>query len=157
MNGQKLNQFWNQPSTCICGHPMEDRIHQLLDCPTYTDIREYCISQMINILISHHPWVITERKIRKRISLIHLILDPSWYRSDIGSATKGLPNILTPETANKIETIGRVFCFKIYKRRFAILSEEEEGSDAETEADSNYSLHDTTEASDTDDSITSTE
>ena len=90
-----------------------------------------------------------------RNSLIHLILNPSWYRSDIGSATKGLPNILTLETANKIETIGRVFCFKIYKCRFAILSEEEEGSDDETEVDSNYSLHDTTEASDTDDSTNS--
>ena len=93
--------------------------------------------------------------IRKRNSLIHLILDPSWYRSDIGSDTKGFPNILTEETANKLEKLGRVFCYKIYKRRFSILSEEEEGSDDETEVDSNYSLHDTTEASDTDDSTNS--
>ena len=124
----------------------------LLDCPLYKDLREFCIKRMVETIIHAHPWIISENTIRKRKVLLLLILDPSWFRWDIGSSSKGLPNILTKTTADQLELIGRVLCFQIYKRRYATLSEEE-NSDTDTDVDSMYSLHDTTEDSETDESI----
>ena len=78
-----------------------------------------------------------------RTALSYLVIDPSWFRMDIGSDGKGLPHILTKETADMLETIGRTYCHQIYRRRFDILSEID--SDSETDTDEeNYSLHDST-------------
>ena len=75
-----------------------------------------------------------------------LILDPTWYRSDVGSPGRGLPNILEKRTTDELERIGRTFCYQVYKRRFSLLSEKKDDSDSETDTDEDeYSLHDTTE------------
>ena len=79
--------------------------------------------------------------------MAQMMLDPSWFRSDIGSSTRGFPNILTENTANNLEVIGRKFCFQIYRRRFDVLSEEENGSDDETDCSDEYSLCDTSSSS----------
>ena len=81
--------------------------------------------------------------------MLYLILDPSWFRSDIGSSGHGLPNIMTKQTTDQLEKIGQVFSYQLYKRRFSILSEEEE--DSETDEESTYTLHDTTKDSESDD------
>ena len=81
--------------------------------------------------------------------MLFLILDPSWFRSDIGSPGHGLPNIMRKETTDELEKIGQVFCYQVYKRRFSILSVEED--DSETDEESNYTLHDTTEDSESED------
>ena len=81
----------------------------------------------------------------ERKTLEHLILDPSWFRFDIGSPGKGLPNILEKSTSDDLEKIGRIFCYQVYKRRLSILTETE-ATDSETDTDDDsYSLHDTTE------------
>ena len=61
---------------------------------------------MAKIVLENHPWVIYKNVIRKRSVLIYKRLDPSWFRWDIGSPNKGLPNIMTKHTANQLEKIG---------------------------------------------------
>ena len=87
---------------------------------------------------------ITEGKILQRKVLIHLILDPSSLRRDIGSPDKGLPNILEKPTADLLESIGRTYCYQIYRRRLSLLSDESKDG-SETETDSEYTLHDTSD------------
>ena len=122
----------------------------ILDCPKYSDLRHYCISRLTWIIISNHGNIITEEMIQTRTTIAHLIIDPSWFRIDIGSPNKGLPNILTKDTADQLEAIGRTFCYQIYRRRFEILSEIE--TDSETDTDDSYSLHDSTDSSSNEDS-----
>ena len=75
-----------------------------------------------------------------------LILDPTWFRADIGSPGKGLPNILEKTTTDELERIGRTFCYQVYKRRFSLLSDNKDDSDSETDTDEDaYSLHDTSD------------
>ena len=120
----------------------------LLDCKTYSDLREHFIQKTIKIVTGAHPYIITENHIRNRIALANLILDPSWFRADIGSSGKGLPNIMKKEVTNEIEVVGRIYCYQIYRRRFSILSYND-NSDSETEDDDDFSLHDTSEENDT--------
>ena len=106
---------------------------------------------MTHLIITNYKNIITEDMIHHPDTLF--LLDPSWFRQDIGSHGHGLPNILSEDDANSLECFGRTFCFQIYKRRFGILSEEDTDSETDTDQD-NYSLHDTT---DTDSSNTETE
>ena len=142
MIGQKINKMYGTNPSCICGYPVETRFHILLDCLKYIELREFYQKQIIDIMAKFHPTVPVS-VLMDRTVLTHLILDPSWYRFDIGSTTKGMPNILTLETANKIEIIGRTFCFQVYKLRFNLLSEIETDSDNETVCEDSFSLHDT--------------
>ena len=84
-----------------------------------------------------------------RTAFVFLVIDPSWFRIDIGASNKGLPNILTQETADQLEAIGRTFCYQIYRRRFEILSEVD--TDSDTDTDDSYSLHDSTDSSSSED------
>ena len=89
---------------------------------------------------------------RQRNAMAHLILDPSWFRSDLGSEGKGLPPIMNKETTDCLENIGRTFCYQLYRRRFELYSADND-SDSESEEDEDgYSLHDTTECSSSSDS-----
>ena len=153
LNGEKAQLFWNESPKCTCGFPVENRLHMILDCSNYDDLRNFCVEQMVTTITSVHPWVIPVESIRSRTAMAHLILDPSWFRRDIGSSGRGLPNIMSKETTDKLESIGRTFCYQLYKRRFSILSEEDEES--ETDDSSSYSLHDTSEESGSEDSILS--
>ena len=78
-------------------------------------------------------------------TLLKIILDPSWFRKDVGSAGQGLPNIISETDANTLECIGRTFCYQLYKRRFQILSEVDTDSETEDDQDA-YSVHDTTDS-----------
>ena len=136
--------MFGEKPTCICGFKSENRRHQLLDCPIYNDLRDFCISRMTQLILTNYKNFITEDMIHHPDTLFFLLLDPSWFRKDLGSPGHGLPNILSEEDANMLECFGRTFCFQLYKRRFGILSEE--NTDSETEDDQDdYSLHDTTE------------
>ena len=84
--------------------------------------------------------------------MAHLILDPSWFRSDVGSEGKGLPCIMTKETTDQLERIGRTFCYQLYKRRFELYSKDEDSDSDDTEDEDGYSLHDTSESSSSSDS-----
>ena len=141
----------NESPKCSCGYPIESRIHMILDCPVYNDLRNYCMSRMVSTITTAHPWVITVQQIKTRTAMAYLILDPSWFRRDIGSPGRGLPNIMTQETTDKLESIGRTFCYQLYKRRFSISSEVEERS--ETEGSSDFSVPDTTKESGSDESM----
>ena len=99
------------------------------------------MTSIISVIQKCHP-EITENLIRNRTVMAYLILDPSWYNIFIGSPEKILPNILNTKETNIIETIGRAYCFRIYKRRFDNLSCLTTDDD-ETTTDSNYSIHDT--------------
>ena len=106
---------------------------------------------MVNLITSNHP-EITEAQVRQRTTLCFLLLDPSWFRQDIGSETlplpiigsvPPLPNILSEMEANTLEHFGRKFCFQVYTRRNQLIFNE--GSDSETEDEDSYSLHDTSD------------
>ena len=148
MTGEKLAKMYGLKPTCNCGFPIENRFHILLDCETYRDLREHFIKKTIKIITDAHPWIITEHQIRDRTALCFLMIDPSWFRADIGSLGKGLPNIMKKEVTNEIEVIGRIYCYQIYRRRFSILSYNDD-SDSETEDEDKFSLHDTSDESDT--------
>ena len=107
---------------------------------------------MVDIILSTHPWIITKNMIIHPNALSHLIMDPSWFRKDIGSPNKGLPNIMTKETTDKLEIIGRTFCYQVYKRRFELLANIDD-TDSETDCDDSYSLHDITTSTENDSSI----
>ena len=148
MNGHKINKMFGHSAACQCGFPVEHRFHQLLDCQIYNDLREFCINSMTKIITSKHPNQISGAMVRQRNAMAHLILDPSWFRYDIGSEGKGLPCIMTKETADQLEHIGRTFCFQLYKRRFETYSKKEDEEDTDSEDDEDdFSLHDTTEDS----------
>ena len=102
---------------------------------------------MVTVILDVHPWIITEKMIRHPYALGHLMLDPSWFREDIGSPGKGLPNIMSKSTKDELETIGRTYCFQVYKIRFEMLSQSED-SDSETDSDDSFSLHDTSSSND---------
>ena len=142
MTGEKFNLMYGSNPACICGHPLETRFHIILDCPIYSELREFCTKQIVDIIAINHKKIMLSTVLNRTV-LAHLILDPSWYRNDIGSSTKGMPNILNVETANKIEVIGRTFCFQVYKKRFNILTDIENDSDSETSCEDSYSIHDT--------------
>ena len=146
MTGEKLHKMYGRKPICICGFPIEDRFHILLDCPTYADLRDSCVSSIVAEIVDNYPPTRKE-EVSDRTVMAHMMLDPSWFRSDIGSSTRGFPNILTENTANNLEVIGRKFCFQIYRRRFDVLSEEENGSDDETDCSDEYSLCDTSSSS----------
>ena len=84
MTGEKLNVMFKYSASCPCGFQNEDRFHILLTCSIYTDLRQYCISKMVDIILNAHPWIITEKMIKHPNALAHLILDPTWFRQDIG-------------------------------------------------------------------------
>ena len=134
--------MFNKKPICICYHPYEDRLHMILDCPKYEDLRLFCANEMANLILAKHPNIISKNMITGRTAFAFLVMDPSWFREDIGSIGKGLPNIFTKETADKLEKIGRTFCYQIYRRRFQILSELDTDCDSETDDDVNYSLND---------------
>ena len=142
MTGVKQNKMFGYKSSCECGFKREDRFHILLTCSFYTDLRQFCIDRMVTVILNVHPWIITETMVKHPYALGHLILDPTWYREDIGSPGKGLPNIMSKKTTDELETIGRTYCFQVYKRRFEILSQKE-GDESETDCDDSYSIHDT--------------
>ena len=116
-------------------------------CPF--ELRDFCVQEIFKLINLHHPEILLST-MTNRIVLLHLILDPTWYRIDIGSRTKIMPNILSIEEAQQIESIGRTFCFQVYRQRFNILSEIENSSDTETSCDDSFSLHDTSSDNDTD-------
>ena len=146
LTGEKLAKMYGVKASCYCGFPLESRFHILLDCVTYHDLREHLIKKFTTILTTACPWVMTEAHIRNRFTLAHLILDPSWFRRDIGSSGKGLPNLLSTEVANELEIVGRIYCYQVYKRRFSIPSENDcTSSDDDTEDEDDYSLHDTSD------------
>ena len=142
MTGVKLNKMFGHKASCECGYQKEDRFHILLICSIYTDLRQFCINRMVTVILDAHPWIITEAMITHPYALGHLMLDPSWFRGDIGSPGKGLPNIMSKSTTDELEIIGRTYCFQVYKRRFEILSQND-GNDSETDCDDSFSLHDT--------------
>ena len=150
MNGAIAKRMFDEKSICICGHPYEDRFHMILDCIRYSDLRQYCITRLMDIIIPKHGNRITKETIVDRTAFTHLVVDPSWFRKDIGADNKGLPNIFTKETADQLEAVGRTFCYQIYRRRFDILSEVD--TDSDTETDDSYSLHDSTDSSSEDSS-----
>ena len=141
MTGEKINKMFNENPKCQCGFPIEDRFHILLDSQIYNDLREMCITSITSVIQNSHP-EITDTTIRNRTVMAHLILDPSWYQISIGTSQKSLPNILNKTESNKIEVIGRAFCFRIYKRRFDNLSYIN-SDDNETSTDVSFSVHDT--------------
>ena len=47
------------------------------------------------------------------------------------------------DTADQLEQIGRTFCYQLYRRRFEILSEEDESGDSEDDSNETFSIHDT--------------
>ena len=151
MTGKKISKFFGNKSNCNCGFPVESRAHILLDCTTYTDLRIFRIEKMIETILLHHPWIITEQMIMKRQTLLLLLLDPSWFRKDIGSPTKGLPNIMEKSTTDDLERMGRTLCYQIYRRRFSILNENNDDSETDTDEEA-YSLHDTSEDDNSDES-----
>ena len=144
MTGEKLSLMYGHKPNCFCGYPNEDRFHILLDCVTYSDLREYCIKKIIVIITEGYP-SITEDDIKSRYALGHLLLDPSWFRSDIGSPGKGLPNIMSKHICDELEIVTRIYCYQIYRRRFSILSESGYDSNGDTEDEDDYSLHDTSD------------
>ena len=147
MTGEKIHKMYGMNPSCLCGHPMENRFHILLDCKIYNDLRNFCIQEITKVIKSQYPKIQTET-IQNRTVVAHLILDPTWYRNDIGSSTKIMPNILSIHESNKIEIIGRAFCFQVYKRRFAKLSVIDSiDSEDETDCSDSYSLHDTSSES----------
>ena len=121
---------------------MENRIHMLLDCLIYTTLRDHCLTKMTQVLLnfskSFTPEMIEDRDVK-----LKMILDPSWFREDVGSQGLGLPNILNKSTADHLERIGRKFCFQVYKRRLELLLQEDE--DSETEDEDSFSIHDTSD------------
>ena len=121
MTGEILHKMYGTNPSCSCGFPSENRFHILLDCNIYDDLRNFCLVAIISLINKSHPNISAEM-IKSRIVLAHLILDPTWYRTDIGSSSKIMPNILNVNEANKLEIIGRTFCFQVYKKRFNILS-----------------------------------
>ena len=135
MTGEKLNTMYG------------NRVHILLDCDLYNEQRDFCVQEIYKTIKLQHP-EIPLSTITNRTVLMHLILDPTWYRIDIGSPTKVMPNILSIEEANKIEITGRTFCFQIYRQRFNMMSEMENSSDSETSCDDSFSLHDTSSDND---------
>ena len=114
MNGEKELLMFNTSSKCQCSHPLENRFHLILDCPIYEDIRTYCISIMIKLITENHP-EIPETQIWDRTTLGYLILDPSWFRSDIGFSQFTLSNVLSIDEANILEHYGRKFCYQYTK------------------------------------------
>ena len=157
MTGEKLAQMFGQNPVCQCGFQVESRLHLLLDCPIYKDLREYCIAKMTELILSKHNNQITEKMIHERIASTHLILDPSWFRMDIGSTGKGLPTAFSKDTADQLEKLGRTFCYQLYRRRFEILSEEDESEDSDEDCNDTYSIHDTSEDSSIDSEVSSEE
>ena len=149
MTGEKINQMYGTSAKCNCGYALEHRFHILLDCNSYQDLRELCFTTIVKVVQKYHPQI-SENLILNRTVIAKLILDPTWYRKDIGLQNKDFPHILAVKESNEIEVIGRAYCYKIYKRRFEILSDSMDGSDSETETDASYSIHDTEESSDTD-------
>ena len=113
MTGKKLFLMYGQKPTCNCGNPKEDRFHILLDCVTYSDLREYCIKRITIIITEAYPSIISEDDIKSRYALGHLILDPSWFRSDIGSPGKGLPTIMSKHICDELDNISRIYCYQI--------------------------------------------
>ena len=150
MTGEKLAKFYGRSPSCTCGYPIENRFHILLNCPTYTDLRNFFIKRIVQLILKVHPWVITEQMITHPNALAHLMLDPTWFRTDIGSPEKGLPNIMSKTTTDELEIIGRTYCFQVYKRRQETLSITDFDSDSETDCDDEYSLHDTSSDESTD-------
>ena len=146
MTGEKLHKMYGRNPTCICGFPVEDRFHILLDCLTYNDLRDSCISSIVDEIVVNYPPTRKEDVVDRTV-MAHMMLDASWFRADVGSSSKGFPNILTESTANNTEVIGRKLCFQIYRRRFDILSEEDNESDDETDCSDVYSLRDTSSSS----------
>ena len=144
LTGEKLKLFFNSKSTCICGNPLESRTHILLDCPIYSSLREYCLNKMTEVLLQASNLITSDMLAAPQVQL-QLFLDPSWYREDIGSSGRGLPNILAKSTCDHLERIGRKFCFQVYKRRLELFSQECE--DSETEDEDSFSIHDTSEDS----------
>ena len=144
MNGEKYNKFYNQSPRCICGHPFEDRYHMILDCNKYEDLREYCLVRMVSLITQKYPFISEEMIRQNRLVLANLFLDPTWYRRDIGSNNRGLPNVMTLDDTNDLEKMSRTFCYQIYRRRFSLLSEVED-NESETDDDDMYSLHDTSD------------
>ena len=150
MTGDILNKMYGRSPSCLCRFPVEDRFHLSLDCSIYADLRQVCITQIKTTIMTNYPQVLKEDITNRNGYVIsHLILDATWYRQDIGSSLKGFPNIFSKQVASTIETISRIFCFKIYRRRFELLSEnsEEPDSDEETDCSDFYSLHDTSSSS----------
>ena len=152
MNGEKIKMMFGQNPACQCGFPVEHRFHQLLDCHLYSDLRDFCISEMVKLITSKYPDKISGEMVRQRNAMAHLILDPSWFRSDVGSEGKGLPCILKKETTDHLEKIGRTFCFQLYKRRFELYSIDNDSDSDSEEDEDGFSLHDTTEGSSSSDS-----
>ena len=114
----------------------------LLDCSIYTNLRDHCLGKMTQVL-SNFSKFLTHEMTQNRTVQLKLILDPSWFRQDIGSPGLGLPNILDKPTCDHLERIGRKYCFQIYKRRLELLSQEDE--DSETEDEDSFSIHDTSD------------
>ena len=150
MNGAIAKRMFDEKSICICGHPYENRFHMILDCISNSDLRQYCIKRLMDIIIPKYGNRITKEMIVDRTAFTHLVVDPSWFRKDIGADNKGLPNIFTKETADQLEAVGRTFCYQIYRRRFDILSEVD--TDSDTDTDDSYSLQDSTDSSSEDSS-----
>ena len=144
VTGNELINFQNgNPPT----HP-----HKLVNICKNTNLFYNIFSETSEhqLIFKVHPWVMTEKMITHPNALGHLMLDPTWFRSDIGSPGKGLPNIMANETTDELEIIGRTYCFQIYKRRHEALSLIDDDSDSETDCDDTYSLHDTTSDESTD-------
>ena len=78
----------------------------ILDCPKYSDLRNFCATNLKNIVISKHPNTISKEMIMDKTAFVFLVIDPSWFRIDIGASKKGLPNILTQETADQLEAVS---------------------------------------------------
>ena len=92
---------------------------------------------MVSLITLNQP-DISENLIRQRTALGFLILDPSWFRLDIGCVGHILPNILTKVEADLLENYGRKFCYQLYKRRLDFLMEDDD--DTETETEDDYTL-----------------
>ena len=104
---KKWQHYFGYRSTCNCVFPTEKRSHILLDCTTYNDLRTFSIEKMLKSILLHHIWIITEQMTLQRQTLQLLLLDLSWFRKDIGSSTKGLPNIIEKSTADDLERMWR--------------------------------------------------
>ena len=79
MTGEKLNKMYGMSSKCNCGFSLEDRFHILLDCITYHDLRDICISSIISVIQEGHPEIL-EETICNRTVIAHLLLDATWFQ-----------------------------------------------------------------------------
>ena len=76
LTGEKMKLLFNSRASCICGNPLESRIHMLLDCRIYTNLRGYCLNKMMEVILNSSVLLATDMLTDRKVQL-QLLLDPS--------------------------------------------------------------------------------